>query len=86
MNQLVASKILRSLGCRFDVVENGLKAVEACVDGGYDVIFMDCHMPHMVSAVVCHVRLMMMSLLPRGKPAFAVRHWGYCEISQPWFR
>lgn len=48
MNQLVASKILQSLGCNFDVVENGEKAVEACADGRYDVIFMDCHMPHMV--------------------------------------
>ena len=48
MNQLVATRILRSLGCTYDVVDNGRKAVAACLAAHYDVILMDCHMPEMV--------------------------------------
>jgi hypothetical protein len=51
VNQMVATRILRSLGCTFDVVDNGRKAVAACMAGNYDVVLMDCHMPDMVS---CH--------------------------------
>lgn len=49
MNQMVASKILASLGCTFEIVDNGRLAVQACLDGHFDLILMDCHMPDMVS-------------------------------------
>ncbi|MEO5596856.1 MAG: PAS domain S-box protein [Lysobacteraceae bacterium] len=46
-NQIVASMMLRALGCRVDVAANGQEALarlEACA---YDVVFMDCEMPVM---------------------------------------
>jgi CheY-like chemotaxis protein len=49
VNQLVASKILASLGCTFEIVDNGRQAVQACLDRNFDLILMDCHMPDMVS-------------------------------------
>lgn len=49
VNQMVASRILRSLGCEFVVVDNGRKAVTACREGRFDVVLMDCHMPELVS-------------------------------------
>jgi CheY-like chemotaxis protein len=49
VNQMVATRILRKLGCTFGVVDNGRKAVAACMAGNYDVVLMDCHMPDMVS-------------------------------------
>lgn len=45
---MVATRILKGLGCRYEVVDNGRKAVQACLDGDFDVVLMDCHMPHMV--------------------------------------
>lgn len=48
MNQMVATRILRSLGCSYEIVDNGRKAVAACMAGNFDVILMDCHMPDMV--------------------------------------
>ena len=47
MNQMVASKMLRSLGCTVEVVDNGAKAVRACAEKRFDLVFMDCHMPEM---------------------------------------
>ena len=47
LNQEVAREMLDSFGCHVDIVENGLKAVEAAKDGRYDLIFMDCQMPEM---------------------------------------
>jgi signal transduction histidine kinase/CheY-like chemotaxis protein/HPt (histidine-containing phosphotransfer) domain-containing protein len=44
-NQLVASKLLHSLGYSVDVVENGRAAVAACGATKYDVVLMDVMMP-----------------------------------------
>lgn len=41
----VAVMMLESLGCHPDVVVNGLKAVEAVSNGGYEVVLMDLQMP-----------------------------------------
>jgi signal transduction histidine kinase/CheY-like chemotaxis protein len=46
-NQMVASRMLRKLGVEFDVVDNGLDAVIAAAARRYDLILMDCQMPHM---------------------------------------
>ena len=46
-NQIVTRGILEKLGCRVDIVQNGLGAVDAVCRSSYDLIFMDCHMPGM---------------------------------------
>ena len=47
INQDVAFTMLKKLGCRVDLVENGLQAVAATIQTPYDLIFMDCQMPEM---------------------------------------
>jgi two-component system sensor histidine kinase/response regulator len=47
VNQRVAVCMLEKLGCRVDVVANGLEAVEASGRIAYDYILMDCQMPEM---------------------------------------
>jgi CheY-like chemotaxis protein len=47
VNQRFAERILERFGCRVDVVENGLQALEALEHTGYDCILMDCQMPEM---------------------------------------
>lgn len=44
-NQQVALGMLEKLGCRADVVANGLEALEAIHRIAYDVVLMDCMMP-----------------------------------------
>ena len=47
VNQRVAVRMLEKLGCRVDVVANGLEAVTAVASVAYDCLFMDCQMPEM---------------------------------------
>lgn len=46
-NQLVIRQMLTTLGCQLDIVDNGVKALDALSENDYDVIFMDCQMPRM---------------------------------------
>jgi CheY-like chemotaxis protein len=45
INQQVAQHLLQLLGCRVDVVANGLEALDALANVPYDLVFMDCQMP-----------------------------------------
>ncbi|MBI9019696.1 MAG: response regulator [Verrucomicrobia bacterium] len=45
INQLVADRILRRMGCTTTIVENGQLAIEASEKNGFDLILMDCQMP-----------------------------------------
>ncbi|MBK6778606.1 MAG: PAS domain S-box protein [Gemmatimonadetes bacterium] len=47
VNQKVATKMLRKLGCRVDVAGNGIEAVEMVGHFTYDLALMDCLMPEM---------------------------------------
>ena len=47
INRKVAVAILECLGCRVEVVTNGVEAADAVAAVRYDVVFMDCHMPEL---------------------------------------
>ncbi|MBL0717479.1 MAG: response regulator [Desulfosarcina sp.] len=47
VNQQVALSMLKLIGCRVDVVENGREAVKNVSEEEYDMVLMDCHMPEM---------------------------------------
>jgi CheY-like chemotaxis protein len=47
VNQLVATEMLRKLGCAVDLASNGREAVEMAGNNCYDSILMDCHMPEL---------------------------------------
>ncbi|MBY0544511.1 MAG: response regulator, partial [Gammaproteobacteria bacterium] len=46
-NQKVALYLLKKLGYRADIAENGIQAIEAYQKNIYDLILMDCQMPEM---------------------------------------
>lgn len=47
VNQEVGKGLLEMLGCEVTVVPNGQEAVKAVVNGSFDLVLMDCHMPVM---------------------------------------
>ncbi|HLW94307.1 MAG TPA: ATP-binding protein [Solirubrobacteraceae bacterium] len=47
VNQIVAERMLERCGCTAQVVSDGLAAVEAWRTGRYDLVLMDCQMPHL---------------------------------------
>ncbi len=46
VNQQVAKQQLKKLGCQVILSDDGSDALNAFVDNKFDVIFMDCQMPH----------------------------------------
>ncbi len=47
INQKVALKMLERFGCRAQAVADGAEAVRALQEIPYDIVLMDCEMPHM---------------------------------------
>jgi len=47
INREVARLLLSKLGCTVDVATNGREAVKMVLEGGYDVVLMDCQMPEL---------------------------------------
>ena len=47
INQQVARGMLEKLGCAVATVSDGLQAVAAVKEHSFDLLFMDCQMPHM---------------------------------------
>jgi two-component system, sensor histidine kinase and response regulator len=47
VNRKIATRLLEKLGCRVDIANNGLEAVEKTGATRYDLVFMDCQMPEM---------------------------------------
>ncbi|MGD0844635.1 MAG: response regulator [Geobacteraceae bacterium] len=47
VNSEVAQFMLEIMGCRVDLAQNGVEAVEKAAKAPYDLILMDCHMPEM---------------------------------------
>jgi len=47
VNQALGTAMLEYFGCRTDVAEDGLEALEALTAERYDLILMDCQMPRM---------------------------------------
>lgn len=47
VNLILLAKLLRNHGLKVETAVNGKEAIEKFKAGGYDMIFMDCHMPEM---------------------------------------
>jgi CheY-like chemotaxis protein len=47
VNQKVALQMLKRLGCRTDLAQDGVEAVQMALENSYDLILMDCEMPKM---------------------------------------
>jgi CheY-like chemotaxis protein len=47
MNQKIIEVLIKRMGWNYCIVGDGVKVVEECLKGGYDVILMDIDMPRM---------------------------------------
>lgn len=47
VNRLLATRLLKKLGCEVTIAENGRIACELTAHQSYDLVFMDCQMPEM---------------------------------------
>ena len=46
-NQKIAKEMIQMLGCKVEIANNGLEAINQYMEGNFDLIFMDCQMPVM---------------------------------------
>jgi signal transduction histidine kinase/CheY-like chemotaxis protein/HPt (histidine-containing phosphotransfer) domain-containing protein len=57
INQYVVAEMLRKLGLEVSLAANGVEAVDLVRENSYDLVLMDCHMPHMDGfAATRHIR------------------------------
>jgi two-component system, sensor histidine kinase and response regulator len=53
VNQQVTRRFLQRLGCKVEVADNGLRAVEFCAQSDFDLVLMDMQMPIMDGLTAC---------------------------------
>lgn len=70
-NQLVAKAILENQGYEVDIVDDGVKAVDAVANGDYDLVLMDIQMPRM-DGVEATQSIRRLGSEKRGVPIIAV--------------
>jgi PAS domain S-box-containing protein len=53
VNQQVTRRFLQRLGCKVEVADNGLRAVECCAQSDFDLVLMDVQMPIIDGLTAC---------------------------------
>ncbi len=73
INQMVAKTFLGKLGYTFDIVNNGVEALQALSARHYDLVLMDCMMPEMSGfEAVARIRSAESNVLNHAIPVIAV--------------
>ena len=73
INQRVATLMLEGMGCSVVVADNGARAVEMFANRQFDVVLMDCQMPHMGGIeATCEIRKAEASARQTATPIIAL--------------
>ena len=67
VNQLVAEKMLRRLGCEVIIAKDGYEALEKLKIYTVDLVFMDLHMPGLDGTYICKLGVQGIGCIKRGE-------------------